>query len=139
MLLLPAVVGSAAPSSYVSLATVRADTLAYCESLRDREGPTGAYRRALRERCDLYSSVDVALMRTIMGEDLSTTLTPEQRAEWVAHLNRFSGRPFGTPRDGPSLHTLGIANSPQHPAPHTLSSATIFRSLESRRATFRAE
>ena len=37
-----------------------------------------------------YGSIDAALCRTIMGEDLLTSITEQQRTEWIAHLHSFA-------------------------------------------------
>jgi hypothetical protein len=61
----------------------------------------------VRARCDLYSSCDVAIMRTIMGEDLRRTLTAAERAEWCAHINSFARHDFDAPLDGSYGDTHG--------------------------------
>ncbi|HVU25690.1 MAG TPA: hypothetical protein VHE13_16285 [Opitutus sp.] len=95
-----------------ALARVRADVLEYCERLRDRDGRCGAYRMAPRARCDLYASCDVAIMRTIMGEDLRTTVAVADRMEWSDHINSFARHDFGTAGDGSYGDTMG--HSPLH-------------------------
>lgn len=37
-----------------------------------------------------YASLDAALSRTIMGEDLLTSITKTQRTDWIAHLHTFA-------------------------------------------------
>ncbi len=76
----------------ISLDEVREDVLAYCEKLRDKGGPYGAYRRHAGQRTDLYASCDVAIMRTIMGEDFKESLTDNQRNEWIAFINSYQHR-----------------------------------------------
>lgn len=44
---------------------------------------------------DLYASLDVALSRVIMGEDLTQTLSVEQRQQWCAYINSYAN-PDGT-------------------------------------------
>lgn len=73
----------------MDLRMIREETLAYFESLRDKEGPYGCYRQGPGKRTDLYASLDIALARTIMGEDLQATLTEEQRTQWVDHINSY--------------------------------------------------
>ena len=94
------------------LSEVRSDVLEFLEKRRDRDGSCGAYRMVPGARCDLYSSCDVAIMRTFMGEDLMTTLSETQRAEWCAHLNSFARHDFGLPHDGSYCDTMG--HSPLH-------------------------
>lgn len=89
------------------LSLVRCDVWDFLEKRRDRDGSCGAYRMAPGARCDLYSSCDVAILRTIMGEDLMTTLSATQRAEWCAHLNSFARHDFGLPCDGSYGDTMG--------------------------------
>jgi hypothetical protein len=99
-------------SGTFALSRVRADVLDYCERLRDRDGRCGAYRLAPRARCDLYASCDIALLRTIMGENLATALTAAQRAAWCDHINSFARHDFGRPADGSYSDTMG--HSPLH-------------------------
>jgi hypothetical protein len=83
--------------------------LARCEALRDADGPYGAYRGGPGRRTDLYASADVALIRTIMGEDLRTTLDTERRRQWIDHINSFTRDGWAEPelRDGSYVDTLG--------------------------------
>jgi len=84
----------------LDLAQVRKQLSATFELLRDRDGPYGCYRCGPGKRPDLYSSLDIALARTIMGEDLAATLSDGRRQEWVAHINSFAMRAFDRPGDG---------------------------------------
>jgi len=82
----------------MELARVRRDALAYAEALRLLDSPCGVYR--MQEGLDtaqyaLYASCDVAIMRTIMAEDLQKALTPVQREQWITHINSFA-QPDGT-------------------------------------------
>jgi hypothetical protein len=94
------------------LARVRADALACCDALQDRASRYGAYRAGPRSRCDLYASCDVAMLRTIVGEDLARTLSERQRREWCDHINSFVRHDFDGPADGSYGDTMG------HPALH---------------------
>lgn len=94
------------------LARVRSDLWAYCERLRDRDGRYGAYRAGSRLRCDLYASCDIAILRTVMGENLGATLTAAERVEWCDHINSFARHEFGCAADGAYEDTLG--HSPLH-------------------------
>mgnify|MGYP001547862352 CR=1 FL=1 len=67
---------------------------------------------AVRARCDLYSSCDVAILRTVIGENLKKSLGGGARAEWSNHINSFAAHDFGGPRDGSYVDTLG--HSPLH-------------------------
>lgn len=103
---------SAAPAAVphrpaFDLGTVRAEILESCERLRDRDGPTGCYRSGPRLRSDLYSSLDVALMRVIMGEDFARTLSTAERGEWVDHINSFAQRRYDLGGDGSYEDTFG--------------------------------
>jgi hypothetical protein len=73
----------------INLDEVRQRLLEFCESRQDREGPYGAYRMKQGRRTDLYSSCDLAIARTISGEDFRETLSDTQRNEWVEHINSF--------------------------------------------------
>ena len=74
--------------------------LEHFDRLADRDGQYGAYRSGMGRRPDLYSSVDVALMRTIMGEELQQTLSVQQRQQWCDHINSFVVYYFHRPIDG---------------------------------------
>lgn len=89
------------------LGLVRADLQAYAEGLRDRDGPCGAYRMRRGARCDLYASCDIAILRTIVGEDLGATLPAEARAAWCGHINSFAAYDFERPGDGSYGDTMG--------------------------------
>lgn len=95
-----------APPGTLDLAAVRREILAWCESLRDAGGPFGCYRRGPGRRPDLYASCDVALLRTIMGEDLRTTLDETRRREWIDHLNSWQVREDGRYEDTFGHHAL---------------------------------
>jgi len=83
--------------------------MAYSDALRVPGKPLGWYfdGPGKTNAPSLYASCDVAHMRTVMGEDLRKTLTPEQRQAWIAHINSFA-RPDGT--YGPAR----VNHSPQH-------------------------
>lgn len=93
----------------LSLTDVRNTLNSHLDSLLDRQGPYGSYRTAVDGRPDLYSTLDVAQMRAIMGEDLTRTLTDAQRSQWVAHINSFASR---YRKDGSYEDTFG--HSPLH-------------------------
>ncbi|EIQ01940.1 hypothetical protein OpiT1DRAFT_00517 [Opitutaceae bacterium TAV1] len=76
----------------MDLSAVRGQVMAYLETLRVPGAPYGCYRYrpgATTEQ-DLYATTDVAILRTVMGEDLRTSLTPEQRQQWIGHINSFA-------------------------------------------------
>jgi len=74
----------------IDLAEVRSRVLAFFRALQDREGLYGCIRMAKGKRPDLYSSVDYAIARTIMGEDLMQEVKAKERAEWTEHINSFA-------------------------------------------------
>lgn len=80
----------------MNLPKVRNRVLELCDSLRDEGGPFGCYRGGRGRRTDLYSSTGVALMRAIMGEELTATLDEPQRHAWIEHINSFAGATGGT-------------------------------------------
>ena len=84
------------PFKKLSLAQVRRDISDYLETIRDKGGPYGAYRIGPGQRTDLYSSCDVAQIRTIWGEDLSSDLSNQQRTEWIHYINSFADRKDGS-------------------------------------------
>ena len=77
----------------MDLAIVRKDIMQYIENeLRGTNKPYGYYRQypADGEKYGLYGSLDISLIRTIMGEDFNSSLTNKQRKEWIDHILSFS-------------------------------------------------
>ena len=72
------------------LSRIRFEALAYAETFQVPGKGVGAYRTPRSQEPALYASCDVAIMRTIMGEDLRARLTTDQRNEWIAHINAFA-------------------------------------------------
>lgn len=99
------------PAQRINLRDVRQEILSRCEALRDHGGLAGSYRSAPRRRPDLYASLDVAIMRTVMGEDL-LLLPADERAEWAIHINAFAHRDLDGGGDGTYEDRLG--HSPLH-------------------------
>jgi hypothetical protein len=91
----------------VDLAAVRAEVLDWAEGLRDRGGPYGCYRGGPGRRPDLYASLDIALIRTIMGEELEASLAAAERRAWIDHINSFARRAYDRPGDGSYEDTYG--------------------------------
>lgn len=97
----------------VSLAAIRQQVQSYIDALQVPGRPLGCYYDApsRREAASLYASCDVAHLRTVMGEDLETSLTPAEREAWVAEINRFA-LPDGTYGPGRAkispLHANGM-------------------------------
>jgi hypothetical protein len=98
---------SAETAQVLQLAAIQADVLAYCEAVRDKDGPYGCYRGGPGKRPDLYASCDVAQVRAIMGEDLRSSLPGRQRREWIDHINSFVDRRPDRPTDGSYFDTYG--------------------------------
>lgn len=95
----------------VSLAEIRRQALAYADALQVPGKPLGYYFDSLgsTSAASLYASCDVAHLRTVMGEDLRKTLTPEQRRVWIDHINSYA-RPDGTYAPGRRNHSAQHAN-----------------------------
>ncbi len=91
----------------LDLAAVRARVLAFFAARQDREGPYGCIRLAPGQRPDLYSSVDYAITRTIMGESLRQSVSAAQRAEWTAHINSFAETWHTQAPDGSYFDRMG--------------------------------
>ncbi len=72
------------------LSRIRSEALAYAGTYQVPGEGAGAYRTPWSQEPSLYASCDVAIMRAIMGEDLRTALTPDQRREWIDHINSFA-------------------------------------------------
>ncbi len=102
---------SIAQAQIVDLATIRPLFLNHFESRRLTTQPYGEYKmQSTSTGLSYYASLDVALSRTIMGEDFQTSLTQQQRTEWVDYLHTYA-RPDGTYSDtfGHSqLHANGM-------------------------------
>ncbi len=90
--LAPAVASELAeePQRPVRLKQVRVLVYGYTQELRVPDGPFGAYREPGGKGPSLYASCDVAIMRTIMGEDLKESLTEAERRAWIDHINSFA-------------------------------------------------
>ncbi len=87
--------GPGTPADVFDLSQIRREARAYADALQVPGRPYGCYQDPRQNEPSLYASCDVAHMRTIMGEDLTETLTPTQRNEWIAHINSFA-KPDGT-------------------------------------------
>ena len=62
----------------------------YFDNLAVKETPYGCYRGKPDGEVDLYASLDVALMRVIMAEDFTQSLSEQQREEWIAYINSYA-------------------------------------------------
>ena len=89
------------------LRAVRSAVMAALQDLQDRDGPIGCYRMARGKRPDLYSSLDAALIRVLMGEDLGATLSEAERQSWADHINSFARRRYDQEADGSYEDTYG--------------------------------
>lgn len=90
----------AAAATGFDLRSVREAVVATLRDLEDHGGPFGCYRSGRKQRPDLYSSLDAALIRVIMGEDFKSTLTDSERQSWVNHINSYARRHYDQPGDG---------------------------------------
>ncbi len=107
----PPMVESPVRDGRLDLSIARRQILEYCDSLQTPGQRYGAVR--LRDLPDapvtLYASCDLAWIRACMGEVLTESLTPQQRRQWIDHINSFA-RPDGTyenPNHG-ELHRNGM-------------------------------
>lgn len=91
----------------MNLPAVRNRVLEYLDSLRDEGGPFGCYRGGRGQRPDLYACTGIALMRAIMGEDLTLTLDAPQRRAWIEHINSYADHRFGEATQGTYFDTFG--------------------------------
>lgn len=89
----------------LNLKTVKNDTYEYCDRLLIKDGSYGCYRNEVGKRPDLYSTVDIAQIRAIMGEDLMS-LPEDKRKEWIDHINSYADLHRN---DGSYSDTLGHA------------------------------
>jgi len=93
----------------VDLAVIRKQVRAYVDALQVPDQPYGCYRDKRDAVPSLYATCDVAIIRTVMGEDLRTSLTERQRREWIDHMNSFAD-PDGTYHGGRRQHSREHAN-----------------------------
>jgi hypothetical protein len=91
--------GASGSSTTLDLAEIREIISTHFEEILDQQGRYGAYRIGVGERTDLYSSVDVAISRHIMGERLPQSLNEESRNDWIYHINSFQQRKDGSYTD----------------------------------------
>ena len=98
----------------LDLATVRPSINNYFELLRFQNQPYGVYRMTPSSgTASNYATLDAAISRTIMGENFQTSLTAQQRTEWIGHIQSFA-RPDGTYSDTyghNQLHANGMTIS----------------------------
>lgn len=91
MALLTAGCSTATGQAIVDLATIRPAFESFFESRRIESGAYGQYRmHSSSSTPDYYASLDVAVSRTVMGEDFTTSLSDTQRGEWIEHLQSFA-------------------------------------------------
>lgn len=96
----------------LDLSEIRRNVLAYCESLQMAGAPYGSFRGKPGGEFDFYASADIAIIRTIMGEDLRRTLSEDQRRAWIKTLNATQNPADGsypTFRHHSKLHANGTA------------------------------
>jgi len=100
-----------ARAQIVDLATIRPLLLNHFESRRLTTEPYGQYKmQSTSTGLSYYASLDVALSRVIMGEDYQTSLSQQQRTEWIDYLHTYA-RPDGTYSDTSGhaqLHANGM-------------------------------
>jgi len=108
----------------LDLSRVRADVMRYVQSLQVQGKPYGCYRLRPGGESDIYATTDVAILRTVMGENLKTSLTPDQRRQWIDYINSFAredgvyrgGRHSDQHRNGMVIGALGALGGRQkHP------------------------
>lgn len=88
-----------AQTPIADLADIRLQFENVFESRRLQNQPYGQYRmRPGDAGPSYYASLDVAISRTIMGEELVTSLDESSRTEWISHLHSYA-RPDGTYSD----------------------------------------
>ena len=94
-----------------NLKEIRHQVMAYCDACQVPGKPLGWYydRPDKTQAPSLYASCDVAHLRTVMGEDLRTTLTTVQRQAWIEHIHSFA-QPDGTSGPARINHSAHHAN-----------------------------
>ena len=74
----------------MDLREVRQDVMTYVGSLQVGGQPYGCYRLTPGGAAEIYATCDVAIMRTVMGEDLKRSLSALQRQEWIDYVNSYA-------------------------------------------------
>lgn len=74
----------------LNLGDARKEVLDYLETLLVPGKPYGCYRLNPGGEADIYATCDVVMIRTLMGEDLTKTLTTDQRQQWIDYINSFA-------------------------------------------------
>lgn len=91
---------TATSSIRINLSDVRDYIYNYYDKLLDKDGPYGCYREEKGGRTTLFASVEAAMRRTIIGEDLQISLTKKQRQQWIDLINSYAYQPYGKTPDG---------------------------------------
>ncbi|HBO45170.1 MAG TPA: hypothetical protein DD670_14835, partial [Planctomycetaceae bacterium] len=82
---------SSTAQTILDLATVRPKIYTALANLEIAGGGYGQYSMTVGSSTpSYYASLDASQIRTIIGEDLPTSLTETQRTEWIAHLHTFA-------------------------------------------------
>lgn len=74
----------------MDLSPIQQDFYHYFKDLAVESKPYGSYRGQLNGEADFYASLDIALMRVIMGEDFERSLSAQERQEWIDYINGFA-------------------------------------------------
>lgn len=103
----------------MDLKVIRRKLTAWHESFHDhgqgfgRYIPPSTYGRDTRPQAGyFYASADIAILRAITGEDLSITLSTQERTQWLAYLNSFQDPSDGSYQvlaEHSRLHAHGTA------------------------------
>lgn len=106
----------------LDLSEVRNEVMAYVMPLQVPGKPYGWYRLKPSGDAELYATCDVAILRTVMGENLKQTLIAQQRQEWIVYINSFAqengeykgGRHSKQHRNGMVIGALGVLGGKQN-------------------------
>lgn len=112
---------AAGDNGRMDLSAVRQEMLAYVSTLQMPGRPYGCYRLKPGREAEIYATCDVAILRTVMGENLKQTLTDQQRREWIDYINSFAqpdgvyegGRHSKQHRNGMVTGALGVLGGKQ--------------------------
>jgi hypothetical protein len=105
----------------MDLSKIRKEAMIYIETLQVAGKPYGCYQLKPKGEADLYATCDIAILRTVMGEELKTTLKDQQRREWIEYINSFAqedgtyrgGRHSEQHRNGMVIGALGVLGGKQ--------------------------
>jgi hypothetical protein len=101
-------------SQKIDLNTIADRVRTWYETMAVPDAPYGTYKFSTNREANFYASGDIAIIRWIIGEDLQSILTADQRAEWAGvindHQSEIDGH-YGPEMNHHVLHANGTATN----------------------------